>query len=60
MTPLERIRREAGLTMMELAKISGVSYPVIVKIEAGNIGSVTVKTLLRLSDALSCDPRELF
>lgn len=60
MTPLERLRREAGLTMMELSKKSGVSYPVIVKIEAGNIGSVTVKTLLRLSDALSCDPRQLF
>lgn len=60
MTPLERLRREAGLTIMELAEKSGVSYPVIVKIEAGNIGSVTVRTLLRLSDALSCDPRELF
>lgn len=60
MTPLEQLRREAGLTMMELAKKSGVSYPVIVKIEAGNIGSVTVRTLLRLSDALSCDPKELF
>ncbi len=60
MTNLERLRRDAGLTMMELSKKSGVSYAVIAKIEAGNIGSVTVKTILRLSDALSCDPGKLF
>lgn len=60
MTNLERMRRDAGMTMMELSEKSGVSYPVIAKIEAGGIGSVTVKTLLRLADALSCDPRMLF
>ena len=60
MTNLERLRRDAGLTMMELSKKSGVSYAVIAKIEAGNIGSVTVKTILRLSEALSCDPGKLF
>lgn len=60
MTSLERLRREAGLTMMELSKKSGVSYAVIAKIEAGNIGSVTVKVLLKLSEALSCEPGNLF
>ena len=60
MTNLERLRREAQMSQEQLSEISGVSYPVIVKIEAGNIGSVTVRTLLRLSDALSCDPRQLF
>ena len=60
MTALERLRREAGLTIMKLSEISGVSYPTIVKIEAGRIGEVTVKTILRLSDALKCDPVELF
>lgn len=60
MTSLERLRREAGLTMTKLSEISGVSYPTIVKIEAGRIGDVTVKTLLRLADALKCDPKELF
>ena len=59
-TNLERLRREAGLTMMELSEISGVSYPTIVKIEADRIGEVTVKTILRLSDALKCNPAELF
>lgn len=60
MTSLERIRREAGLTIMKLSEISGVSYPTIVKIEAGRIADVTVKTILRLSDALKCNPAELF
>ena len=60
MTSLERLRREAGLTMTELSEISGVSYPTIVKIEAGRIGEVTVKTILRLADALKCNPKELF
>ena len=60
MTSLERKRREAGLTMMKLSEISGVSYPTIVKIEAGRIADVTVKTILRLSDALKCNPAELF
>ena len=59
-TNLERLRRDAGLTMMELSEISGVSYATIVKIEAGRIGEVTVKTILRLSDALKCEPVELF
>ena len=59
-TNLERLRREAGLSMIKLAEISGVSYPTIVKIEAGRIGEVTVRTILRLSDALKCDPAELF
>ena len=59
-TNLERMRREAGLSMMKLSEISGVSYPTIVKIETGRIGEVTVKSILRLSDALKCDPKELF
>lgn len=60
MTNLERIRREAGLTMVKLSEISGVSYPTIVKIEAGRIADVTVKTIIRLSAALGCDPRDIF
>ena len=60
MTNLERLRREAGLTMTKLSEISGVSYPTIVKIEAGRIAEVTVKTILRLSDALGCNPGDIF
>lgn len=60
MTNLERRRREAGLTITKLSEISGVSCPTIVKIEAGRIAEVTVKTILRLSDALGCDPRDIF
>lgn len=60
MTNLERLRREAGLTMTKLSEISGVSYPTIVKIEAGRIAEVTVKTILRLADALGCNPGDIF
>ena len=59
-TNLERLRRDAGLSMMKLSEISGVSYPTIVKIEAGRIGEVTVRTIVRLADALKCKPEELF
>ena len=60
MTALERKRRDAGLTMTKLSEISGVSYPTIVKIEAGRIADVTVKTIMRLANALNCSPGELF
>lgn len=60
MTTFERLRREAGLTQDALAVKSGVSRPVIVKIESGDIDGVTVRTLRRLADALNVTVRELF
>ena len=54
MTRLETKRRNAGLSIVELAEKSGVSAPTIVKIEAGRIGTVKVDTLQKLADALGC------
>lgn len=54
MTALEIKRRNAGLSIAELAQKSGVSAPTIVKIEAGRIGPVKVDTLQKLADALNC------
>ncbi len=54
MTGLEIKRRNAGLTIKELAQKSGVSAPTIVKIEAGRIETVKFGTLLKLASALGC------
>lgn len=55
MTKLEIFRRNAKLTIAQLSEISGVSAPTIIKIEAGRIENVTVKSLRRLADALGCE-----
>ena len=54
MTKLEVKRRNARLSIAELAEKSGVSAPTIVKIEAGRIGTVKVVTLQKLADTLGC------
>lgn len=54
MTKLEVKRRNARMSIVELAEKSGVSAPTIVKIEAGRIGTVKVDTLQKLADALGC------
>ena len=54
MTPLETKRRNAKLSIVELAEKSGVSAPTIVKIEAGRIGPVKIDTLQKLAEALEC------
>lgn len=60
MTNLERLRRDAGMTQEALSEKSGVSRPIIVRIENGGIDGVMVRTLMRLADALSCKVSELF
>ena len=47
------IRRKKGLTQRKLAKISGVSYNTIIKIERGGIPNPTIETVLKLSQALN-------
>lgn len=60
MTKLERLRRDAGLTQEVLAIKSGVSRPVIVRIENGGIDGVTVRILRKLAIALNVNVIELF
>ena len=60
MTNLERIRRNAGLSQDALAEKSGVSRPVIVRIENGGIDGVTVRILRKLAIALNVNVIELF
>lgn len=59
-TKLERIRREAGMSQEELAAKSGVSRGVIVRIEAGAIGTVLGRNITLLAKALDVSPGDLF
>lgn len=54
MTGLEIKRRNADMTIAELAQKSGVSAPTIVRIEAGKIETVKLGTLIKLASALGC------
>lgn len=60
MTKLERLRRESGLSQEALAEKSGVSRPVIVKIENGGIDRVIGGNIRKLADALGVSIEELF
>lgn len=60
MTKLEELRRKAGLTQAELSQKSGVSRPVIAKIEDGNYGSVVGRAFIKLAEALGVSVGELF
>ena len=60
MTKLELLRRKAGMTRIQLSEKSGVSYPTIVKLETCRCGTVTVKAILSLCEALDCNAEELF
>lgn len=60
MTKLERMRREAGLSQEALAEKSGVSRPVISRIERGGIDRVLGKNIFLLAKALCVNPGDLF
>lgn len=55
---LERIKR--GLNQKQLSKLSGVGVTTIVKIEKGDIDSVTVHNLRKISNVLGMTITELF
>jgi len=58
---LDKLRKEAGLTLKGLAEISGVNYQKIWQIENGVIKpeNITLKTAQKLATALGCDPKDL-
>ena len=60
MTKLEELRRKAGMTQAQLSQKSGVSVPVIVKIENGGICGVLGRNLIALAEALEVQVGELF
>lgn len=58
MTNLERIRKERGITQIELAKLANVSQPFIHDLENGNRGARR-ETLQRIAAILDCCVDEL-
>ena len=56
---LEEKRRERDLTQAELAKLSGVTQPIISEIERGIIKDPRLSTLNRLAAAFECKVDDL-
>ena len=58
---LAQMRKEAKLTLHQLAKKSGVNFMKIHQIEHGKIKpeNITLKTAQKLATALGCKPEEL-
>lgn len=60
MTKLEELRRKAGLTQAELAKLSGVATTTISRFEVDGLNDAKVKTLLAVANALGCRIGDFF
>ena len=58
---LREKRLEKGLTLQQLAELSGVHYVKIHQIETGKIKpeNVTLKNALKLAKALGCKPEDI-
>lgn len=50
---IKRLRTEAGMTQVELAKLAGIAQPSLVRIENG--GGVAVETLYALCEVFNLD-----
>lgn len=57
---LHRLRQEAGLSLYELAKRSGVGRPKLLRIETGEIRTPTVEILDKIALALQADPESFY
>lgn len=58
---LRSLRKDAGLTLQQLAELSGLHYVKLCQIETGKINpeNITLKTALKISRALHCRPERL-
>jgi transcriptional regulator with XRE-family HTH domain len=57
---LHEVRRERGLTQLQLAQSSGIAQDVISSIETGRVKNPTWRTVRRLSLALNLPPEVVF
>lgn len=57
---LAALREQAGITLYELEKRSGINRPKLMRIETGEIRQPTTETLNKLAAALEVDPEEFF
>jgi DNA-binding XRE family transcriptional regulator len=56
---LRRLRREAGLSQVQMAKRLGISRPTLNRLESAS-QNTTLKTLGQLCRSLGCDVGDLF
>ncbi len=56
---LRQLRREAGLTQVELARRLRISRPTLNRLESAS-QNATLKTLTQICRALKCRPGDLF
>ncbi len=49
---IRRLRKKKGISQDKLSKIADVTYPTIIKLESGGNDNPTIKTLLKIADAL--------
>jgi DNA-binding XRE family transcriptional regulator len=56
---LKRVREEAALTQIEMARRLGVSQPTLHRLERGD-QNITLRVLGRLCASLRCEPGDLF
>lgn len=57
---VKQLREDLGMSQEELSRQSGVSRPVIVKLESGEQVSVSTRTLVALASALHTPVKEIF
>ena len=55
---IREARNEVGISQVQLADFSGLSYPFVSDVERGNVG-VSIAALLQLSEVLKVDAGEL-
>ena len=56
---IKKLRKRKGLSQDKLAKLADVTLTTLVKIESGVNDNPTIKTLKRISDALSVSVDDL-
>jgi len=59
MKKLKRLRKRAGLQLIELARLADVNAATIIRLEAGTQPSALYPTVVRLARALGVSPDEL-
>jgi transcriptional regulator with XRE-family HTH domain len=59
MKNLKRLRKRAGLQLVELARLADVNAATIIRLEAGTQPSALYPTVVRLARALGVTPDEL-
>jgi len=57
---LEQLRKQRGLTQVQLAQRAGLSQPMIAKLESGKLPNYELRTLVRIAAALGARVRVTF